>query len=113
MPADVMSVAPRGRPGDGVRAAECARDRLRQIRQLFLDNGNWNGKQIIPARWVIESTTRDPNDNRSWKTYPEFRDGGGYYKYFWWGRTFGPDDYIFKAQGSGGSTSSSRRRPGS
>ena len=67
--------------------------------QLFLDNGNWNGKQIIPARWVIESTTRDPNDNRPWETYPDFRDDGGYYKYFWWGRTFGADDYIFEAQG--------------
>jgi CubicO group peptidase (beta-lactamase class C family) len=67
--------------------------------QLFLDNGNWNGKQIIPARWVIESTTRDPNDNRPWETYSEFRDDGDYYKYFWWGRTFGADDYIFEAQG--------------
>ena len=37
---------------------------------LFLNNGNWNGKQIIPARWVIESTTRDSNDNRPWKTVP-------------------------------------------
>jgi CubicO group peptidase (beta-lactamase class C family) len=67
--------------------------------RLFLNNGNWNGKQIIPQRWVIESTTRDPNDNRPWETYPDFPDGGGYYKYFWWGRTFGADDYIFEAQG--------------
>jgi len=67
--------------------------------RLFINNGNWNGKQIIPQRWVIESTTRDPNDNRPWETYPDFPDGGGYYKYFWWGRTFGADDYIFEAQG--------------
>ena len=50
--------------------------------QLFLNKGNWNGKQIIPERWVIESTTRDPNDNRPWETYPDLRDNGGYYKYF-------------------------------
>jgi len=67
--------------------------------RLFLNNGNWNGKQIIPERWVVESTTRDPTDSRPWETYPDFRDGGGYYKYFWWGRTFGADDYIFEAQG--------------
>ncbi len=67
--------------------------------QLFLNHGNWNGKQIISAGWVTESTTRDPNDNRPWETYPDFRDDGGYYKYFWWGRTFGADDYIFEAQG--------------
>ncbi len=67
--------------------------------QLFLNHGNWNGKQIISAGWVTESTTRDPNDNRPWETYPDFRDDGGYYKYFWWGRAFGADDYIFEAQG--------------
>jgi CubicO group peptidase (beta-lactamase class C family) len=27
---------------------------------LFLHNGNWNGKQIVPEQWVIESTTSDP-----------------------------------------------------
>ena len=66
---------------------------------LFLHNGNWNGKQIIPGQWVTESTARDPNDNRPWETYPDFSEDGGYYKYFWWGRTFGADDYIFEAQG--------------
>jgi CubicO group peptidase (beta-lactamase class C family) len=66
---------------------------------LFLNKGNWNGKQIIPERWVVESTTMDPNDNRPWETYPDFRDDGGYYKYFWWGRTFGSDDYYFEAMG--------------
>ena len=66
---------------------------------LFLNKGSWNGKQIIPERWVIESTTMDSNDNRPWETYPESRDDGGYYKYFWWGRTFGSDDYYFEAMG--------------
>src|SRR5260370_18456095 len=67
--------------------------------ELYLNNGNWNGKQIIPARWVLESTTIDANDNRPGETYPEFRDAGYYYKYFWWGRSFGSDDYTFEAQG--------------
>lgn len=43
---------------------------------------------------------RDPNDSHPWETYPDFRDGGGYYKYFWWGRMFGADDYSFEAQAS-------------
>jgi CubicO group peptidase (beta-lactamase class C family) len=67
--------------------------------QLFLNKGNWNGKQIIPERWVIESTTRDPNDNRPWETYPEFRDSGDYYKYFWWGSGGENGDYTFAARG--------------
>ena len=70
--------------------------------QLFLNKGNWNGKQIIPEQWVVESTTKDPNDNRPWETYPEFRDAGFYYKYFWWGRSYENGDYDFEAQGSWG-----------
>lgn len=27
--------------------------------KLYLDNGQWNGKQIIPAQWVTDSTTPD------------------------------------------------------
>ena len=27
--------------------------------RLYLHNGNWNGKQIVPASWVAESTTPD------------------------------------------------------
>lgn len=70
--------------------------------QLFLNGGKWNGKQIIPEKWVIESTTRDPNDNRPWETYQEFRDAGFYYKYFWWGRDGENGDYDFEAQGTWG-----------
>ena len=37
---------------------------LAKFGRLFLNKGNWNGRQIVPERWVIESTTRDRNDNR-------------------------------------------------
>ena len=41
--------------------------------RLFLNNGNWNGQQLLPASWVTESTT------------PTEADGGvSYYKYQWW-----------------------------
>jgi CubicO group peptidase (beta-lactamase class C family) len=70
--------------------------------QLFLDNGNWNGKQIISERWVTESTAPDPNDHRPWKTYPEWADAGGYYRYFWWGNSRGSGDYSYEAVGRWG-----------
>ena len=66
--------------------------------RLYLNNGNWNGAQIVPRDWVIESTTADPGDRRPWETYPAFQTHGGYYKYYWWGhRTSG--GYTFEAQG--------------
>ena len=70
--------------------------------QLFLDGGKWNGKQIISERWVHESTAPDPNDHRSWETYPEWADAGGYYKYFWWGSLTGSGDYSYAAIGRWG-----------
>jgi CubicO group peptidase (beta-lactamase class C family) len=67
--------------------------------RLYLNRGNWNGRQIVSERWVVESTTRDPNDNRPWETYSPWLDIGGYYKYFWWGVSRGADDYTFQANG--------------
>jgi CubicO group peptidase (beta-lactamase class C family) len=28
--------------------------------RLYLEHGNWDGVQVIPAEWVIESTQADP-----------------------------------------------------
>ena len=40
--------------------------------QLYLQHGDWNGKQIIPESWIIESTT--VTEDARWK----------HYKYLWW-----------------------------
>ncbi|MGE5465273.1 MAG: serine hydrolase domain-containing protein, partial [Betaproteobacteria bacterium] len=48
-----------------------ARDMAR-FGQLFLQNGNWNGTQIVPAQWVKDSTT----------PYSDFPVCG--YGYLWW-----------------------------
>jgi CubicO group peptidase (beta-lactamase class C family) len=38
--------------------------------RLYLRGGDWNGRQIVSERWVIESTTRDRLVR--------------HYKYLWW-----------------------------
>lgn len=48
-----------------------ARD-FAKIGRLYLNNGNWNGKQIISQNWVEESTKADTTN------------GEVYYKYQWW-----------------------------
>jgi CubicO group peptidase (beta-lactamase class C family) len=53
--------------------------------RLYMNLGNWNGRQIIPEQWVIDSTTPDPNDTRPWINFTDFPNQGGYYKYHWWG----------------------------
>lgn len=51
---------------------------------LYLHNGIWDGKQIIPAEWVKESTKTqvDLMTNGS-KKAEEFKDSGSY-GYHWW-----------------------------
>lgn len=41
--------------------------------RLYLNQGNWNGKQLIPAEWVAESTKVDEEDG-AWTGY----------QYQWW-----------------------------
>ena len=61
--------------------------------RLYLNGGNWDGGQVVPKQWVVESTTRDVSDNRPWETFSRWQAGGGYYKYFWWGISRETDDY--------------------
>jgi CubicO group peptidase (beta-lactamase class C family) len=75
---------------------------LAKFGRLYLDNGNWDGKQIVPQSWVAESTVRDPNDNRPWETFSRWQDKGGYYKYFWWGVSQGKSDYSYMGIGTYG-----------
>jgi CubicO group peptidase (beta-lactamase class C family) len=48
-----------------------ARD-LARFGQLYLNNGNWNGAQVIPSGWIRESTA----------AYSDTSRGG--YGYMWW-----------------------------
>lgn len=61
-----------------------ARD-FAKIGRLYLHKGNWNGKQIVPEKWVEESTKIEESDGSGW-----------YYQYQWWLPSIDGD---FMAQG--------------
>jgi len=73
---------------------------LAKFGQLYLDNGNWNGAQIIPADWVKESTAPDRADNRPWRTSGPWKAANGYYQYLWWGVTRPDGSYAYMARGN-------------
>jgi CubicO group peptidase (beta-lactamase class C family) len=75
---------------------------LAKFARLYLDGGNWDGNQIIPVQWVLDSTTPDRNDHRPWETSSRWQDKGGYYKYFWWGISRGDGDYSYMGIGTYG-----------
>jgi CubicO group peptidase (beta-lactamase class C family) len=69
--------------------------------QLFLHDGNWNGKQLISKEWVEESTLEDTTVPRDF--YPDWMGEGcqrTYYKYQWWGHTNCDSTYQFFASGN-------------
>ncbi len=62
---------------DGLEKTFCcinarARD-YAKIGRLMLNNGNWNGQQVIPADWVAKSTAVDTSEGSAW-----------FYQYQWW-----------------------------
>lgn len=61
---------------------------MAKIGQLYLNNGMWNGKQIIPAWWIDEST----KEHSRW--------GKLSYGYLWW--IIDNKEHIYAALGQGG-----------
>lgn len=60
--------------------------------RLYLNGGNWNGTQVVPAEWVAASTY----DNGM------IEDAPIYYGYLWWGENCNPHSQDFLAVGNHG-----------
>jgi CubicO group peptidase (beta-lactamase class C family) len=63
--------------GDGLEKTWCclsatARD-FAKFGRLYLNHGNWNGKQIVSQSWVEQSTKIDTSEGSPWN-----------YQYQWW-----------------------------
>jgi CubicO group peptidase (beta-lactamase class C family) len=73
-----------------------ARD-MAKFGQLYLDDGVYQGNQIVPADWVRDSLQTYSED--AWDNIGRFRDIG--YGYHWWSARAGDHDVSF-AWGHGG-----------
>ena len=88
--------------GVNARAIDFAR-----FGRLYLEQGNLDGEQVIPAEWVAESTGVDPS-TQSDAYYPDefgqtiFNSLEGYYKYMWYGYFRDGGEYDFAAEGDHG-----------
>ena len=80
--------------GINARAIDYARFGL-----IFLHNGYWNGVQILPESWVVESTQPLRPDPRTWEVMTDVPEYGGYYKYHWWGINNSDGTYDFHSHG--------------
>jgi CubicO group peptidase (beta-lactamase class C family) len=80
--------------GLNVRAIDFVRFGL-----IFLNQGTWNGQQILPSEWVAESTAPLRPDPRVWELFSDFAAKGGYYSYHWWGLNNSDGSFDFMARG--------------
>lgn len=75
--------------------------------RLFLNDGDWDGDRIVSAEWVEESTSLDPATHNAdyyshaWGPFV-YDDGGGYYKYMWYGWLREGEPADFMAEGDHG-----------
>jgi CubicO group peptidase (beta-lactamase class C family) len=75
--------------------------------RLYLQNGEWEGEQVIPSSWIEESIQVDQEGHGS-AYYPDefgqmiYDSLGGYYKYLWYGYFREGDDFDFTAEGDHG-----------
>jgi CubicO group peptidase (beta-lactamase class C family) len=71
---------------------------------VYLNGGAVNGRQVLPAAWVTESTAPPAvADARTWPPGLEgFRRDGGYYGFHWWGFELPDGTYEFSASGQYG-----------
>ena len=76
---------PTGLPNGGSGLFLLARD-MAKFGQLFVDDGVWQGQQLISAEWIADSVTRRV-DISAWATYSEA------YGFQWW-----LDDFTFRGQ---------------
>ena len=81
---------PQGLPTTGWGLTLCPRD-MAKIGQLCINQGNWNGKQLVSASWLQEST----KEHTRWNEFP--------YGYLWW-RLDSDGSGTFAALGDSGNT---------
>jgi CubicO group peptidase (beta-lactamase class C family) len=71
---------------------------------LFLDDGSWQGNQVISKAWVEESTRPFFPQNQAdyYTEYFASLPGRAYYNYMWWGFMREADTFDFSAEGDKG-----------
>ncbi len=69
--------------------------------RLFLNEGNWNGEQLLSKEWIQEATMEDTGIPR--EIYPSWMGSEcsrTYYSYQWWGHVNCDSSYQFFASGN-------------
>jgi CubicO group peptidase (beta-lactamase class C family) len=79
----IEGIVVNGGSGNSNRHIFISARQLARLGHLFLNRGNWNGRQLISEKWVAEATK--PQVPASMALWPDSgADGRGTYAYNWW-----------------------------
>lgn len=84
--ADITGEVPNWTGGIEISASDLAR-----FGHLFLNQGNWDGEQLVPAQWVREATRVQVPATVPDALPGSGRKGAGMYGYHWWPNGIKPD----------------------
>lgn len=73
-----------GGAGNGSKGIYISANELARLGLLFLNGGNWNGKQLISRNWIQQATRMQVPASMEFGTPLSTADGMGVYGFNWW-----------------------------
>lgn len=89
--AKVEGLAVNGGAGNMSRHVQISAREMARLGHLFLNRGNWNGKQLISEAWVEQATKVHVPASLPWGHPQSKIDGRGVYGFNWWVNGITPD----------------------
>jgi CubicO group peptidase (beta-lactamase class C family) len=84
-------VAVNGGSGNGNKHVFVSARELARLGHLFLNHGNWNGRQLISSNWVGQATAVQVSASLPWAQPESEIDGRGCYGFNWWANGLNAD----------------------
>lgn len=88
---DVDGIVVNGGSGNGDKHIFISARELARLGHLFLNRGQWNGKQLLSASWVEAATKVQVPASLPWGHPESGIDGRGVYGFNWWVNGIKPD----------------------
>lgn len=89
--ATVDGLVVNGGSGNGNKHVFITAREMARFGLLFLNRGNWNGRQLVSSQWVAEATRVQVPSSLPWAQPESEIDGRGVYGFNWWRNGLKPD----------------------
>lgn len=89
--ATIQGLVVNGGSGNANKHIVISAREMARLGHLFLNRGNWAGRQLLDARWVEQATSVQVPATTPWAQPESGIDGRGVYGFNWWTNGVAPD----------------------